>query len=123
MKTEIIQSLNNNFESFANKTEEGIEFWFARDLQKLLGYEKWNNFLGVIEKAKISCNNSNNLASDHFADVGKTIQMPKGAEREVLDMMLFPSTTRPFTAKPANAFSRPLVRRCSGAAGVSSTSS
>lgn len=88
MKTEIIQSLNNNFESFANKTEEGIEFWFARDLQKLLGYEKWNNFLGVIEKAKISCNNSNNLASDHFADVGKTIQMPKGAEREVLDMML-----------------------------------
>ncbi len=88
MKTEIIQSLNNNFESFANKTEEGIEFWYARDLQKLLGYEKWNNFLGVIEKAKISCNNSNNLASDHFADVGKTIQMPKGAEREVLDMML-----------------------------------
>ncbi len=88
MKAEIIQSLNSNFESFANNTKEGIEFWYARDLQKLLGYDKWDNFLGVIEKAKISCINSDNLVSDHFADVGKTIQMPKGAEREVLDIML-----------------------------------
>ena len=53
MKKEIIQSLAQDFESHANKTEEGIEFWFARDLQQLLGYGQWKNFITVIEKAKI----------------------------------------------------------------------
>ena len=88
MKTEIIQSLVNNFESYAHKTDEGIEFWLARDLQQLLGYDKWDNFLGVILKAKISCENTEHKASDHFADVGKTIQMPKGAQKEINDLML-----------------------------------
>jgi DNA-damage-inducible protein D len=88
MKQEIIQSLVNNFESYANKTEEGVEFWLARDLQQLLGYDKWDNFLNVISKAKVSCENSEHIVSDHFADVGKTIQMPKGAQKEVLDIML-----------------------------------
>ncbi len=88
MKKEIIRSLVNNFESCAKKTEEGIEFWLARDLQQLLGYDKWDNFLNVISKAKISCENSGNNVSDHFADVGKTIQMPKGAQKEVPDLML-----------------------------------
>lgn len=88
MKTEIIQSLVNNFESYAKRTEEGIEFWLARDLQQLLGYDKWDNFLNVISKAKIACENTDHQVSDHFADVGKTIQMPKGAQKEVPDLML-----------------------------------
>lgn len=88
MKKEIIQSLVNNFESYAKKTDEGVEFWLARDLQQLLGYDKWDNFLNVISKAKIACENSENNVSDHFADVGKTIQMPKGAQKEVPDIML-----------------------------------
>lgn len=88
MKTEIIQSLVNNFESYSKKTEEGIEFWLARDLQQLLGYDKWDNFLNAISKAKIACENTGHLTSDHFADVGKTIQMPKGAQKEVPDLML-----------------------------------
>lgn len=88
MKKEIIQSLVNNFESYVNKTDEGVEFWLARDLQQLLGYDKWDNFLNVISKAKIACENSGENVSDHFADVGKTIQMPKGAQKEVLDIML-----------------------------------
>ena len=88
MKTEIIKSLVNNFESHAQKTEQGVEFWLARDLQKLLGYSKWDNFIGVITKAKIACENSGQNIPDHFADVGKTIQMPKGAEKEVSEMML-----------------------------------
>lgn len=88
MKTEIIKSLTNNFESFANKTDEGIEFWLARDLQQLLGYDKWDNFLGVISKAKIACENTGHKISDHFADAGKTIQMPKGAQKEIIDIML-----------------------------------
>ena len=88
MKKELIQSLVANFESYAKKTEEGVEFWLARDLQQLLGYDKWDNFLNVISKAKIACENTGHLVSDHFADVGKTIQMPKGAQKEVADLML-----------------------------------
>lgn len=84
MKEEIIESLTNNFEAHAQKTENGIEFWCARDLQYLLGYSKWDNFLNVISKAKIACEVSEREVSDHFADVGKTIKMPKGAEKEIL---------------------------------------
>lgn len=88
MKIEVIKSLVNNFESYAKKTEEGIEFWLARDLQQLLGYDKWDNFLNVISKAKIACENTGHGIADHFADVGKTIKMPKGAQKEVSDLML-----------------------------------
>ena len=88
MKKEIIQSLVANFESYANKTDEGIEFWLARDLQQLLGYDKWDNFLGVISKAKTACENTGHAISDHFADAGKMINIGKGGQREVSDIML-----------------------------------
>jgi len=88
MKQEIIMSLTENFESYANKTENGIEFWFARDLQCLLGYSKWDNFLNVISKAKTACEISGGNTIDHFADIGKTIKMPKNAEKTVPDIML-----------------------------------
>ena len=88
MKTEIIQSLINNFEAYAKKTDEDVEFWLARDIQQLLGYDKWDNFLNVISKAKIACENTGHRVTDHFADVGKTIQMPKGAQKVVPDIML-----------------------------------
>jgi len=88
MKSEIIYSLTKNFESFAQKTEEGLEFWLARDLQHLLGYSKWDNFKGVISKAKTSCEVSNQNINDHFADVGKKVSIGSGAEKEVGDIML-----------------------------------
>lgn len=88
MKIEIIKSLINNFESYANKSSEGVEFWLARDLQQLLGYAKWDNFVAVISKAKTACEVTGHNINDHFADVGKTIQMPKGAQKEVPDIML-----------------------------------
>ncbi len=88
MKIEIIKSLISNFESYANKSSEGIEFWLARDLQQLLGYTKWDNFTSVISKAKTACEITGHSVNDHFADVGKTIQMPKGAQKEVPDIML-----------------------------------
>lgn len=88
MKIEIIKSLISNFESYANKSNEGVEFWFARDLQQLLGYAKWDNFISVISKAKTACEVTGHSVNDHFADVGKTIQMPKGAQKEVPDIML-----------------------------------
>jgi DNA-damage-inducible protein D len=88
MKTELVQSLTTNFEAHAQQTETGIEFWLARDIQYLLGYTKWDNFLNVVSKAKTACEVSEHTVSDHFADVGKTIAMPKGAEKEVPDLML-----------------------------------
>lgn len=88
MKHDIIYKLTSNFEDFAHKTEEGIEFWLARDLQHLLGYGKWDNFKNVISKAKTACEISEQEIFNHFADVGKTIEMPKGATKEIDDIML-----------------------------------
>ncbi len=88
MKNEIIHALTNNFESHANQTEEGIEFWLARDLQHLLGYTKWDNFIGVISKAKTACEISGESIEDHFADVGKMVSIGSGAEKEIQDIML-----------------------------------
>jgi len=88
MKTELIQSLTETFEGHAQQTDSGIEYWLARDLQHLLGYSKWDNFVSVVSKAETACEVSGHKAPDHFADVGKTIQMPKGATKEVPDLML-----------------------------------
>lgn len=88
MKPEIIHSLTTNFESFAHKTDDGLEFWFARDLQHLLGYSKWENFQNVISKAKTACEISGHEVGDHFPDIRKTIAMPKNAKKEIDDIML-----------------------------------
>jgi len=88
MKQEIIKSLTKDFESYVHNTKNGIEFWLARDLQHLLGYAKWDNFLKVISKAKTTCELSDSNIPDHFAGVGKTIKMPKNAEKIVPDIML-----------------------------------
>ena len=58
MKHEIVQKLHKDFDSYVQKTESGLEFWFARDLQILLGYNEWRNFQKVIEKGKIACRNA-----------------------------------------------------------------
>ena len=63
-------------------------FWLARDLQKLLDDDKWANFLNVIAKAKITCESSGHQVINHFAGVGKTIKMPKGAQKIIDDIML-----------------------------------
>jgi len=88
MEKEIILSLTANFEDFVQQTEDGVEFWLARDLQELLGYSKWSNFVNVIAKAKIACEVSNQNVSDHFADVGKMVEIGSGAIKEVDDIML-----------------------------------
>lgn len=83
----LITKLQRTFEDYVNR-KDGIEFWFARDLQKLLGYDKWENFVNAIEKAKIACKNSGHEIMDHFPDVRKTIPMPKGATKEIIDFAL-----------------------------------
>ncbi|MCK5416179.1 DNA damage-inducible protein D [Candidatus Parcubacteria bacterium] len=88
MERKFIQSLTGNFESFAHKTDDGVEFWLARDLQYLLGYTEWRNFLKVVNKAKVACEISKQTISDHFVDVNKTIEMPKTAQKDIDDLML-----------------------------------
>ena len=88
MKKDIVYKLTENFEDFLNLTEDGIEFWLARDLQHLLGYGKWDNFQNVISKAKTACEISGQNISDHFADVGKMVDIGSGAQKEIDDVML-----------------------------------
>lgn len=88
MKSEIVKSLTENFESFSHHTDDGIEFWLARDLQHLLGYGKWDNFKNVISKAKTACDISEQTIQDHFADVGKMVEIGSGAKKEIDDVML-----------------------------------
>ena len=88
MKTEIIQSLTNDFESYARQTENGVEFWLARDLQCLLGYTDWRNFFQVVNRAKVACEVSEHRILDHFVDANKMVSLGSGSQREVPDMML-----------------------------------
>jgi DNA-damage-inducible protein D len=88
MKREIVLQLTDTFEAHAQLTENGIEYWLARDLQHLLGYTKWDNFLNVISKAKTACEVTGFEISDHFADVGKMVDLGSGGQREIDDIML-----------------------------------
>ncbi|WP_298333724.1 DNA damage-inducible protein D [Asticcacaulis sp.] len=87
MKTEIIQHLTDSFEDHAQEAD-GVEYWLARDVQHLLGYTKWDNFLRVISKAKTACEVSGHDVRDHFADVGKMVTLGSGSQREIDDLML-----------------------------------
>jgi len=87
MKSSEIKSLFEQFEQSASEYE-GIECWSARELQKLLGYSKWENFSKVIDKAKASCNNAGQNIADHFPDVRKMVQIGSGAEKEIDDILL-----------------------------------
>ena len=88
MKTELVQTLTTTFEAHAQQTESGVEYWLARDIQYLLGYAKWDNFLNVVSKAKTACEVSGHRVADHFADVGKMVDLGSGSQREVDDLML-----------------------------------
>lgn len=88
MKKEEIKNLLDKFEAVSIRVE-GIECWSARELQPLLGYVKWDNFINsVVVKAKEACVNAGENIADHFPDVGKTIAMPKGAEKQIDDILL-----------------------------------
>lgn len=87
MKTEDIIALFGRFEAIANDYE-GVECWSARELSELLGYAQWRNFENIIDKAKAACVNAGQEVEYHFADVGKMIELGKGAQREITDYML-----------------------------------
>jgi DNA-damage-inducible protein D len=87
MKTELITELLQKFEQAAYDYK-GVECWSARELQVILGYSKWDNFKNTIEKAKLACEKSENAVSDHFADVGKMVELGSGSLREIDDIAL-----------------------------------
>ncbi|MYC59582.1 MAG: DNA damage-inducible protein D [Gammaproteobacteria bacterium] len=88
MENELVHALTASFEGHAQETENGVEYWLARDLQHLLDYAKWNNFLNVISKAKTACETSGHEIADHFADIGKMVELGSGSQREIADVML-----------------------------------
>lgn len=87
MEQHLIVRLHKSFEGAAYQ-QDGVEYWLARDLQTLLGYDEWRNFLKVIDRAKIACDSSGQNCTYHFVDVNKMVQLGSGSEREIDDIML-----------------------------------
>ena len=87
MEKETISKLNRTFEECAYE-QDGIEYWLARELQTLLGYADWRNFLNAVDKAKESCKTTGEAVSDHFVDVNKMVKIGSGAEKKIDDIML-----------------------------------
>lgn len=87
MKQDLIKTLHTTFEDVAYENE-GVEYWLARDLQTILEYSEWRNFVKVIEKAQTACELSGTTITDHFVSINKTIDIGSGVQRDVSDFML-----------------------------------
>ncbi|QYK47641.1 MAG: DNA damage-inducible protein D [Phycisphaeraceae bacterium] len=87
MKRELVQQYCGVFQGITRE-REGVEYWHGRELQDVLGYTKWDNFVQVVERAKTACANSGQDPNDHFADVGTMVDLGSGAKREVPDFVL-----------------------------------
>jgi len=87
MKKELVEELFRKFENACHLLE-GVECWSARELQDVFNYTQWRNFENAIEKAKRACENAGEKLSDHFADISKTIPMPKGGSKTIEDIAL-----------------------------------
>ena len=83
-----IDENNKSFENIKHIDENGVEFWYARELMPILQYSNWQNFEKIIQKAKIACENSSIAVIDHFTDVNKMVQIGSGAYREQIDYKL-----------------------------------
>lgn len=75
-------------EGAKHKTRNGEDYWTGRSLQPILQYDKWENFVGVIEKARLSCKNAGFDPDNHFLEIGKKVEVGSGAMRERADWYL-----------------------------------
>jgi DNA-damage-inducible protein D len=105
---ESIDTLVDAFEEQSQTTEEGREFWYARDLQDLFEYGEWRNFLTVIERAQAACEQGGNNTMDHFVAANKMVSVGSGAEREITDYMLSRYACY-LTAQNADARKKPVA--------------
>jgi DNA-damage-inducible protein D len=88
-KTGNIDQLIEEFEKVSHIDEqEEVEFWYARDLQKLLAYADYDNFLKIVEKAKLACENSGQDSANHFRDVTEMVPIGSGAVREIANIRM-----------------------------------
>ena len=85
---ELIHPQTSIFEQIRHIDENGIEYWSAREMAKVLEYSEYRHFLPVIDKAKEACSNSNNSPLNHFEDVLEMIKIGKGGKREVESVKL-----------------------------------
>ena len=76
------------FESIKHVDEDGNEYWYARELQKVLEYKRWDKFYNVIESAQVACSISNNNVLDHFSQVGKMVDIGSNTSRNIVDYKL-----------------------------------
>ena len=92
MDTQSIITYKSAFDAIMHEiiADDGskMEVWYARELQQVCGYARWENFQVAINRAKDACNSQNISVDDHFRDVTKTIPMPKGAQKELNDVLL-----------------------------------
>lgn len=86
--SELVKYSEQTFDSIKHVNEYGEEYWLARELQPVLEYAQWRRFSDAIERAKLACKNSGFAVEDHFADVGKMVDIGSGAERQIDDVML-----------------------------------
>ena len=86
--SELVKYSEQTFESIKHVNEYGEEYWLARELQPVLEYAQWRRFSDAIERAKLACKNSGFTVEDHFADVGKMVDIGSEAERQIDDVML-----------------------------------
>ena len=88
MGSDLVNKTEKDFESIKHIDENGVEFWYARELMVSLGYKDWRNFSNVINKAKDACTNSNMNIFEHFVDVNRVLKVGNNAEMEVDDFKL-----------------------------------
>jgi len=87
MQTEIIAKLHAGFEG-SSRTDNGVTYWYARDIQALLDYARWENFEAAVERAKISCQTSDQAVENHFREVTKMVEIGSATQRPIRDIML-----------------------------------
>lgn len=79
---------HQGFENIRQHDEDGEEFWSARDLAPLLEYQDWRNFMQVVDKARLACEQSRQSVTDHFGDTTKMVAIGSNAQRNVTDVHL-----------------------------------